>query len=185
PCDPPVNSSAPCASPPRRRTLRASCSSTPKPRGSRWSKCDSKSSPAASRRSGSDAALGAVLQASSAARFDVAACGGAIGIDRARDSAAERTVESGAPLPGTDELHVPLPAAVRERVAVEDAMAAQQPRAWFDRYILAVSLGPVLGGIAAARAAALAVEPHAAELRGAAGSTQAGSRRCAGPGRRR
>src|SRR5438067_13919879 len=112
-------------------------------------------SQSSSRHSVSDAALGAVIKASSSARFDVAACAGAIGIDHARDSAAERTVESGSPLPWTDELHVPLPAAVRERVAVEDAMSAQQPRAWFDRYILAVSLGPVLGGIAAARAAAL------------------------------
>src|SRR5207302_8285752 len=105
-------------------------------------------SPAAWRRSGTDAAFSPVLQAAGASRIDLAAGGGPVEVDGAADPAAQRAFQRGAALLRPDQLEVPLPAPVHDRVAAEELEPPEQARSRLDGHVVAVPFGAVLGGIA-------------------------------------
>src|SRR3954468_23954713 len=68
---------------------------------------------------------------------------------------------------------MPLAAGVRLRVPIDEPQASHEARVRFHEDVVAVPLRAVLGRIAAAGAAGLAVELHAADVAGPGSFTQA------------
>src|SRR5207245_3076645 len=112
-----------------------------------------------------------------APRIDLAAGGGPGEVDGAADLAAQCAFQRRAALLHPDQLEVPLAAPVHHRVPAEELPPQQQACSRLDGHVVPVPFGAVLGGIAAACPAALAVIRHAAELRWATGTAQPGSSR--------